>query len=311
MEIRILHCALCWGYRARALAVAEVLRKDLGAQVEVTAGKLGQFDVFVDGELILSRGTAAARLKPTPLPDAAKLIAAVKRRLSNSGEPRDPAAVSHAFGPEEAKRFYDRFASMQDLQFYERAPLHNLIAHADFEHASSVLELGCGTGRFAARLLEKHLPRESRYLGIDISTSMIELASRRLARWSDRAEIHQADATRGLPFASQRFDRVVSTYVFDLLPSDKIDFVLREAHRVLRSEGKLCLVASTQGNGSVSRLIGKVWKALYERNPSLVGGCRPISVASLLDPSAWQLCHTQILSSFGITSEVVVASPIG
>ena len=56
-----------------------------------------------------------------------------------------------------ARAFYDRFGKKQDCQsFYEDPALDELIAHASFEDARSVFEFGCGTGKFAARILENH-----------------------------------------------------------------------------------------------------------------------------------------------------------
>ena len=82
----------------------------------------------------------------------------------------------------QVRAFYDRFGARQDAQaFYEDAALTELVLHADFEAAGRVYELGCGTGRFARRLLERHLPDGATYLGVDLSATMVELARGRLA----------------------------------------------------------------------------------------------------------------------------------
>ena len=79
--------------------------------------------------------------------------------------------------PEEAKSFYDRLGKLQDTQkFYERAALHDLVAHGAFEQASAVFEFGCGTGSFANQLLSDYLPSQATYLGVDISSTMVRLA---------------------------------------------------------------------------------------------------------------------------------------
>ena len=58
---------------------------------------------------------------------------------------------------QQAKAFYDRLGSKQDLQaFYEVPVTNNLIAHAALEQAQSVFEFGCGTGAFAERVLAHH-----------------------------------------------------------------------------------------------------------------------------------------------------------
>lgn len=56
MNATIRHCTICFGYRDRALAVAEELRHRFSAKVEIIGGKVGQFDVEIDGVIVVSRG---------------------------------------------------------------------------------------------------------------------------------------------------------------------------------------------------------------------------------------------------------------
>ena len=76
---------------------------------------------------------------------------------------REPS--NRDLAPEEAKRLYDRLGSGQDWQcFYENPAIGELIAHSAFDSPHSVFEFGCGTGAFAARLLQRHLPVDARYV---------------------------------------------------------------------------------------------------------------------------------------------------
>lgn len=249
---------------------------------------------------------AVLRMKAGGLPEVFEVIGIVENGFAPLGlEPH-----SRVFAPEDAKRFYDHFGAMQDKQFYERIPLTELIAHADFEEALSVFELGCGTGRFAARLFAEKLPPQARYIGIDISTTMVEIAARRLKPWSGRATVTQLDGTRGLPCSDGQFDRFIATYVFDLLPLSSIGSLIGEAHRLLTRNGRLCVVTSAEGVGAISRTLSRVWKAVYERRPGLVGGCRPLRLSKLLDTTKWQIEFVRHLSSWGISSEILVAKRI-
>lgn len=216
-------------------------------------------------------------------------------------------SMRHHFGPEDAKRFYDRLGSLQDAQLYERPAIKRLVTASDFEHATAVFELGCGTGRLAAQLLEERLGDGARYTGVDISSTMIRIAARRLARWSKRATVSRADGTGSLPYADGSFDRFVANYVLDLLPDATIGHVLREAHRLLIRDGKLCVITSTEATGPMSRLVSAAWRRLYEANPSLVGGCRPLQRCSWLDERDWCVEHVELVTSWGIASEIVVA----
>ena len=141
---------------------------------------------------------------------------------------------------EQARRFYDRIGRGQDARpLSERRALDALAAQGDFGSAAAVLELGCGTGRFAARLLREGLPGDATYLGLDVSPHMVRLARAALARWPGRARIELTDGSVRLPVPDASVDRVVSTYVLDLLsPADAAAF-MTEARRVLRPGGLL------------------------------------------------------------------------
>ncbi|MFQ5668869.1 MAG: class I SAM-dependent methyltransferase, partial [Candidatus Binatia bacterium] len=169
---------------------------------------------------------------------------------------------------EQARSFYDRFGAKQDQQgFYENAAIRDLLAHAGFEAAQAVCEVGCGTGRFAETLLEAHLPETARYAGWDVSTTMVDLTRQRLARFAGRAEVFHTDGSPRLPAADATFDRVVSNYVLDLLSLADIRLLLAEAHRLLTQDGRLCLISLTHGITLLSRLVIGVWMRVHRLRP--------------------------------------------
>jgi ubiquinone/menaquinone biosynthesis C-methylase UbiE len=216
-------------------------------------------------------------------------------------------AMARTLSLAEARAFYDRFGAKQDLQFYENAAVDALLAHARIGEAHRVFELGCGTGRLAARLLEA-LPADARYLGLDISPVMVRLATARLLPWKDRSEVRVADGTMPSAEAAGTFDRFFSTYVLDLLAEDQIHASLAEAHRLLGKGGLLCLAGLTEGTTLLSRVVCRVWSRLYAVSPGLVGGCRPVRLSSHLPPDRWDIQHHEMVVSWGVPSEVLVAT---
>lgn len=208
----------------------------------------------------------------------------------------------------EARAFYDRFGRKQDLQrIYEDPAIEVLLRHAAFESAHAVVELGCGTGRFAERLLRERLPAAATYLGIDLSRTMVALATSRLEPWADRAEVHLTEGSPRLPLGDGACDRFLSTYVLDLLAEDEIRATLREARRVLSPGGRLCLASLTFGQTPFSRFVCRAWTTLYSVHPRLVGGCHPLRLEPLLG-SDWRVLHREVVCTFGICTEVLVAS---
>lgn len=211
--------------------------------------------------------------------------------------------------PDEAKAFYDRFGSKQDSQaFYELPALQRLVASSSLEDAHAVFEFGCGTGRLARELLERHLPPDAVYRGVDLSRTMVELAASRLAPFAGRAAVEPAPDEPAFPLADASVDRVLSTYVLDLLPDPAVRQFLAEARRVLRPEGLLCLAGITHGVTPLSRAVMGVWGWLAARRPAWVGGCRPVSLQEHLSRAGWTLRFHTVVVAWGVASEVTVAS---
>lgn len=118
--------------------------------------------------------------------------------------------------------------------------------------APTVLDVGCGSGRIGEFVLEAGA---SRYVGIDFSEPMIDLARERLARFADRTELEVADFLQA-PL-DDRFDVVLALGLFDYLPEPET-FVHRMA-AACREGG--CVVGSFP---TWSWLKGPVRKVRYE-----------------------------------------------
>lgn len=208
-----------------------------------------------------------------------------------------------------ARAFYDRFGARQDAQaFYEDAALDELVRQGDFGAAERVVELGCGTGRFAARLLAHHLAPQASYLGLELSETMTRLARERLAGHDERARVVLADGAARWPLADRSADRVVSTYVLDLLSEASIARAIEEAARVLRPGGRLCLVSLTRGQTLAARIVSTVWSGLFRLRPEWVGGCRPMHLEPFLQTRAWSRPRRWVVTRFAVPSEVLVAT---
>jgi ubiquinone/menaquinone biosynthesis C-methylase UbiE len=215
-----------------------------------------------------------------------------------------PQVVSY----EEARRFYDRFGRKQDSQwFYEDVATEKLFGHAALADAKFVVEFGCGTGRFAETILERHLPAGAAYLGIDVSSTKVDLARSRLARFGERMEVRQSNGDPKIDAETGRADRFISNYVFDLLSFEDIETVLREAQRILCPGSLLGVVSLSHGCTFASRSVERVWRAIYAVRPLWVGGCRPIELSGFVRSPEWQLRYCHRLAMFAVPSEVIVA----
>jgi trans-aconitate methyltransferase len=120
-----------------------------------------------------------------------------------------------------------------------------LIAKLHLLGSENVLDIGCGDGKVTAEIAQA-IPTGS-ILGVDSSTSMIELAQQKFS--ADRyanLNFQIADA-RALPF-DQEFDIVFSNAALHWIRDHKT--VLDGIYKSLRSDGRILLQMGGRGNAA-------------------------------------------------------------
>ena len=160
-------------------------------------------------------------LDPSPRTARPKVDTPVIERLS-TGAPRD------AYVP------FGNMESRNGLQ--ERIEIPLLIRALALPAGGRVLEVGCGRG-VALPVLARRLRPEA-LVGVDVDSSLIELARRRVVRTGTRAVVHVADV-RDLPFDDGTFDLVIdfgTCYHVSGGKSGRLT-ALNEISRVLRAGG--------------------------------------------------------------------------
>lgn len=99
---------------------------------------------------------------------------------------------------------------------------------------SRVLEVGCGPAYLAGNIVMKDM----QYVGVDISTGMIELCKERNSK-VDAAEFFVGDTQR-LAFSSSCFDVVLCLGMLEYVPREEM--AIKEMARVLRRNGT-CIIS--------------------------------------------------------------------
>ena len=101
---------------------------------------------------------------------------------------------------------------------------------------SYVLEIGCGSGRYAIHIAEK---TGSRVLGVDINAPGIHNANQLAAaqNLSERVRFEICDAAKQLPLTDSTFDSVFSNDVLCHIPGRQA--LLHELFRVLKPKGRI------------------------------------------------------------------------
>jgi ubiquinone/menaquinone biosynthesis C-methylase UbiE len=139
-------------------------------------------------------------------------------------------------------RRYDR----DPLQWLFFKPTHRRILRQIRVTDLRILDIGCGTGQFATKVLRRF--PEARLIGLDLCESMLKKASDRAG---GRFATVRADSQR-LPFADDSFDIVTCSHSFHHYPDQPR--VVAEMYRVLRPGGRL-LIADGDRDGLWGRLI--------------------------------------------------------
>ncbi|MGL4463599.1 MAG: class I SAM-dependent methyltransferase [Planctomycetia bacterium] len=140
-----------------------------------------------------------------------------------------------------AKNEFDAWSGSYDrsiLQQWFFKPSHDrLLEVVDLPPGAKVLDLGCGTGLFARRLLNEFFDVE--VVGLDISEKMLEKAALNCPNVADRLTLVHGDAEH-LPFNGGEFDVVACIHSFHHYPQQQK--VLAEMNRVLRRGGKAVVI---------------------------------------------------------------------
>jgi S-adenosylmethionine-diacylgycerolhomoserine-N-methlytransferase len=118
-----------------------------------------------------------------------------------------------------------------------------VIAGIDTYDGARVLEIGCGTGRNLIMAARKY--PGARCFGIDVSTEMLNSATRAISRAGLDARIHvaHADATQfdaGGLFGIDQFDRIFISYSLSMIPQWQI--VVGTAMSHLAPKGELRII---------------------------------------------------------------------
>jgi len=137
-----------------------------------------------------------------------------------------------------AVEVYKRFAPFYDQyvgDFCDDLPLYLRLC----ENKSSVVEIGCGTGRVLKALLEKGL----NVTGIDVSPEMLAIARSKLSRFLDTGKLRIFQHDLGdapLPEQYQIVLVTFYTYNYFLRDEDAISF-LSNAYRSIQPNGVIVL----------------------------------------------------------------------
>lgn len=136
-----------------------------------------------------------------------------------------------------AKRWHDA-TGFRGGAFKEFALNERIHARIPQLSGAAVLELGAGTGYFAAMMQDRFSGQSLRRHVISDQSKQLLVLAKRHFRVAD-AEYIQLDVRSEFPFESADFDLVLATMVFNEVTTGGLKRALLECRRVLRHGGKL------------------------------------------------------------------------
>lgn len=151
-----------------------------------------------------------------------------------------------------AVAFYDKTRALPE--WVSTAITDSILKLARLDSASTILEVGIGTGRIALPLLQ----RGYAVTGIDLSLSMMQELRKKIAGLDCNVSLAQADVN-ALPFPSARFDCVYAVHVFHLVANWQN--ALAETWRVVKPGGCLLVTYHKRDPHSPNR---KLRRRLFE-----------------------------------------------
>jgi ubiquinone/menaquinone biosynthesis C-methylase UbiE len=155
--------------------------------------------------------------------------------------------------------FYDAYMWPQEVMGFRRQR-----ERMAGEATGRVLELAAGTG-----LTFPFYARAQEVVAIDPDPSMLKRARRRATSAPCPVRLLQADA-ESLPFNDGEFDTVVLAFGLCTIPHPET--AVREAHRVLKPDGRLLFLEHVRSNGRRHARLQDLAAPAWSR---LTGGCKP------------------------------------
>jgi ubiquinone/menaquinone biosynthesis C-methylase UbiE len=205
----------------------------------------------------------------------------------------------------ETRNIYDRLSRWYDLlaEPSEKSLRKIALGKLDAKPGEYILDIGSGTGQALISLAQTLKPAGNMY-GLDVSKGMNEVAQNKLIESSLRNQVVliTGDAVC-LPFHPKVFDGIFMSFTLELFATPTIPMVLKECQRVMRSNGRMCVVSLNRMEKP--GLIVRLYQYMHHRFPWIID-CRPIDVSKSLESAGFNILEFSEMSLWGLPVAIVL-----
>jgi len=220
------------------------------------------------------------------------------KQISRVKRSKESARISY----NQMSRCYDLISGTSERQFCGEG-LQMLRASS----GETILEIGFGTGH-SLLTLAKSVGALGHIYGIDLSEGMFAIARSRIERneLMKIVDLRCGDATE-LPYGTETLDAIFSSFTLELFDTIEIPSVLHECWRVLKNQGRICIVSLSR-SGKQNPMV-RLYEWAHQKLPNIID-CRPIFVRHALIAVGFEIKQFTCRSMWGLPVEIVLGSKL-
>ncbi len=117
-----------------------------------------------------------------------------------------------------------------------------ILSELNLKGNESFLDAGCGDGYVSIKAIEEYLPDGTVYALDSYDVAIEELENLKNENNFENLIAVEADLTETIPIGDESIDVVLMLNVFHGFAADKIDDVIKELKRIIKSDGKIAIM---------------------------------------------------------------------